>query len=1455
MKRDFPMRGTGERDVRCRVFMSSKRKLQPICIVIAFWLSAVIGLPAQTLTTVTTVGTFNGTNGANPIFTALIQGNDGNLYGTTRNGGINNNNAGTIFKIDRTTGVLTTLYTFCPQGGGCADGRYPFSGLVLANDGNFYGTTSGGGSTLTGTVFKFVLNAQGDGGTLTTLYSFCTPDCTHGYFPLAPLVQGRDGNLYGTTALGGLHGDFGTVFKLTPNGSGWTFTSIYSFTGIAGIDGSFPVAALVQGMDGNFYGTTELGGDDGKGTLFKISSAGSLNNLYNFTGSADGAQPLGALVQDPVDESFYGTNPYGGSNCVGDGGCGTVFQFIPNHQGTGGTLNPLHEFCSQGGNNCADGANPNAGLVLASDGNFYGTTDAGGAFGPYGTIFQITPAGALSNVYGFCLQSGCQDGAAPDGALVQSRIDGNLYGVNATGGSNGDGTVFRLSATLGSYTLTVSPTGSGNVASTDGHINCPDRNMCSFLYPIGTQVMLAATPTQGSESTFGGWSGGGCTGMDPCTVTMTQNLSVAAPFIQPTPILTVAIAGSGTVSSRPTGINCPGVCGYSFPLNTVVTLTATPNPQGWTFMGQGAGWGGACSGHGSCTVTMAEAQTVTATFVQIQGSMLSVSTSGSGLVTSTDGVINCPGTCSNTYPVNTHVTLNATGTQGATFTGWSGACSGISPCNLIMAQNLAVTATFSVTPQAMLIHSFGMGDGMSPSASLMPDTAGNFYGTTFGGGLSMKGRSFMLSPNGSGGYRETELYDFTGNGDGQNPAGSLIRDSAGNLYGTTSAGGVYGGGTVFELKPNALGIYTEMVLYNFGSYGGDGLNPMGNLIFDSGGNLYGTTALGGSSSKGTVFKLSPNGSGFSESVLFRFGNCSDGVNPYAGLVLDDSGNLYGTTYGGGTFGYGTVFELSPNGGGCSAETVLYSFANTDGANPYAGLIFDGSGNLYGTTVSGGTNNNGGTVFELSPPSGGGNWTETGLYSFGSGSDGVHPYAGLVFDNSGDLYGTTLNGGMYHNGGTVFELAPNAAAPNRCCREVMRYSFGMGNGNYGQNPMGGVAIDGSGNMLGTTSFGGLNGSGTVFAMIPASQFVATTPCRVVDTRQTGGPIQGGTSRDFSIPQLGGCGIPSTAIAYSLNVTVAPHEPLGYLTIWPTGQPQPLVSTLNAPDGRTKANAAIVPAGNSLGAVSVYVTDTTDVILDIDGYFTAPGSQTLQFYPLPPCRLVDTRNPDGPLGGPRLPAQQERDFPLLASSCIPAGVNPAAYSLNFTAVPNPSHQHLGYLTVWPTGQVQPTVSTLNNPTGTVVANAAIVPAGQNGKVAVWAYDTTDLLIDVNGYFAPPGQGGYSFYVATPCRAYDSRNNNGQPFSGERIVNIVNGPCAPPSNATGYVFNATVVPNHRLGYLTLWPDGEEQPPVSTLNAYDGFVTSNMAIVPNVNGSIDAYAGDGSTQLILDISGYFAP
>ena len=379
---------------------------------------------------------------------------------------------------------------------------------------------------------------------------------------------------------------------------------------------------------------------------------------------------------------------------------------------------------------------------------------------------------------------------------------------------------------------------------------------------------------------------------------------------------------------------------------------------------------------------------------------------------------------------------------------------------------------------------------------------------------------------------------------------------------------------------------------------------------------------------------------------------------------------------------------------------------------------------------------------------------------------------------------------------------------------------------------------------------------------ALQFVPATPCRVVDTRnpngEFGGPaIGGGNFRDFIVPDNLSCGIPATAAAYSLNVAVVPHGGLGYLTMWPTGEDQPVVSTLNSLDGRVKADAAIVPAGAS-GQISVYVTDTTNVILDIDGYFAPVSGSTLAFYPLAPCRVADTRKSNFPqgLGPPQLSAKTPRDFPVLTSPCIPSGVNPAAYSFNFTVVPG-GHP-VGYLSVWPTGQSQPVVSTLNDRTGTIVANAAIVPAGTGGDISVYSTDDTQLLIDIDGYFAPAGQGGLSLYGVQPCRVIDTRRvGSGQPFSGTLSppVDVVDTGCAASSLAQAYVFNATVVPVGALGYLTLWPDGSGQPVVSTLNAFDGAITNNMAIVPAGNqGEIDAYA-NGLTQLILDISSYFAP
>jgi uncharacterized repeat protein (TIGR01451 family) len=393
-----------------------------------------------------------------------------------------------------------------------------------------------------------------------------------------------------------------------------------------------------------------------------------------------------------------------------------------------------------------------------------------------------------------------------------------------------------------------------------------------------------------------------------------------------------------------------------------------------------------------------------------------------------------------------------------------------------------------------------------------------------------------------------------------------------------------------------------------------------------------------------------------------------------------------------------------------------------------------------------------------------------------------------------------------------------------------------------------------NQVSASGGGSVSATATDSTTIVGLRFVPITPCRVADTRNANGPfggpsITGGTSRSLNISANTACGVPATAQAYSLNVAVVPHGALGYLTAWPTGQTQPVAATVSSVDGRVRSNAAIVPAGTG-GSINMFASNTTDMVLDINGYFVN-DSTALAFYPVAPCRVVDTRSANGALGGPFLTGGASRTFPIPTSSCnLPTSAQ--AYSLNLAAVPKGP---LGYLTAWPTGQSQPGTANLSSTTGTVTASAAIVPAGTNGSIDVYASNSTDLVIDVNGYFAPAGTGGLSLYTLPPCRVLDTRNSNGgQPFSGELDENVQASSCGVPAGAQAYVLNATVVPTVPLGYLTLWSQGTAQPSVATLSAVDATVTSNLAIVPTSNGSIGTYASN-PTQLILDIFGYFAP
>ncbi len=388
--------------------------------------------------------------------------------------------------------------------------------------------------------------------------------------------------------------------------------------------------------------------------------------------------------------------------------------------------------------------------------------------------------------------------------------------------------------------------------------------------------------------------------------------------------------------------------------------------------------------------------------------------------------------------------------------------------------------------------------------------------------------------------------------------------------------------------------------------------------------------------------------------------------------------------------------------------------------------------------------------------------------------------------------------------------------------------------------------------------------------PALAFFAVPPCRVVDTRSFGGLtgafgpplVSSGTERDFPLPS-GSCNLPPSAQAYSLNVSVVPHQSLGFLTVWPTGSPFPTVSTLNSLNGQMVANAAIVPAGTS-GSISVYASDNTDVFIDVNGYFAPPSSQGLEFYPVTPCRVADTRSyggKSGPFGPPTMTAGEVRDFPVTSSSCnVPNSAQ--AYALNMTVSPVTT---LSYLTTWAAGESFPLVSTLNDPNGGLVANAAIVPAGTNGDIDVFVTDGTDVIIDINGYFAPPGNAGaLNLYPLTPCRVADTRSYGG--FTGTlgpptmsggsaRDFPMLSSACGIPNGAQAYSLNMTVWPSAPVGFLTVWPAGQAFPTVSTLNAPSGQPVANAAIVPaGSSGDIDIYVSN-TTDLFFDINGYFAP
>jgi uncharacterized repeat protein (TIGR03803 family) len=396
---------------------------------------------------------------------------------------------------------------------------------------------------------------------------------------------------------------------------------------------------------------------------------------------------------------------------------------------------------------------------------------------------------------------------------------------------------------------------------------------------------------------------------------------------------------------------------------------------------------------------------------------------------------------------------------------------------IVIVLTLVLAPAAGAAGKYKVLYAFHGSDGDYPEASLIFDPAGNLYGTTLFGGANNVGTIFKLTRNADGSWTESVLHSFAGS-DSPSYAG-LIFDASGNLYGTTPSGGANMLGTFFKLKPNADGSWTESVLHSF-SGGSDGYLPEAGLIFDAAGNLYGTTSMGGPHRQcdgygcGTVFKLKPNADGsWTKSVLHSF-NISDGAAPYFGsLIFDAAGNLYGATNGGGTYGRGTVFKLTPNADGSWTESVLHSFKSSDGYSPIAGLIFDATGNIYGTTRGGGFHNLG-TVFKMTPNADG-SWTESVLHRFG-GTSASHPDTGLIFDGAGNLYGTAANGGSAE-GGAAFKLSPNQ---DGSWAYSLIHAF---HGKPALGADGGLILDSAGTLYGTAAGCSRGCKGVVYQITP------------------------------------------------------------------------------------------------------------------------------------------------------------------------------------------------------------------------------------------------------------------------------------------------------------------------------------------------------------------------------------
>jgi uncharacterized repeat protein (TIGR03803 family) len=1028
----------------------------------------------------TNLHSFRYSDGAYPI-ARLVQGNDSNFYGTTEMGGANG--FGTVFRITP-SGSLVTLHSFSYN-----DGAYLVGGLVLGSDNNFYGTTYYGGPGDSGTVFRI-----SSSGSFASLHSFSGLD---GAYPFANLIQGSDGNFYGTTSAGGTFSD-GAVFRISPGGS---LTDLWSFTGCS--DGATPYAGLVQGSDGNFYGTTYGSGSGSSpyGTVFRLDPSGYFTNLWSFTGGVDGAYSYATLVQGN-DRAFYGTAQVGGAN-----GYGTVFRIDAGLCGYALTPNSA-DFSPAGGSgsltvtatgtNCVWTAMSNSGFITITSGS--GGTGSG-------TVSYTVTADTNTNSFG---RTGTMTIAGQTFTVTQASLgcsftlDSTNASFNAAGGSghltvsvNGSNCAWTATSNSGFISIT-----SGSSSGGNGTLNYAVAANTNSFPLIGTMTIAGQTftVTQGgfgcsavlavsSSPAGGGTTSGGSTVGCGSNVTVCATPNACYSFVNWTmngnavstsPCFTFAAASNETLVANFAPIFSYTVSTRSSPLaggstsggGTVacgsnVTVCTSPSPcynfVNWTDQNSNAVSTSACytfvpnSNSNLVANFIPSTYTITTTSSPADGG----STSGGGTVCGSVTVCASPSPCYNfvnwTYRNNNVVSTSAC----YSFTAAS---------NETLVANFAPFSYGGSTSGSLTnLHSFtGGSDGANSGAGLVQGSDGNFYGTTgSGSGASAYGTLFRIGTNGA----LMTLWSFTNGVDGASPGAGLVQGSDGSFYGTTygSGSGASAYGTVFRISPSG----SLTTLWSF-TNGLDGANSYATLIQGSDGNFYGTTTGSGSgpSGNGTVFRITPNGS---LTNLHSFTGGSDGANPYAMLVQGTDGNFYGTTYSGGTNDCqcGTVFRISPSG----SLTTLWSFTNgLDGANSYGRLAQGGDGNFYGTTSGGGPTGYG-TVFRISPT---GNLTN--LWAFTGCFDGASPYAGLVQGSDGNFYGTTSGGGP-SGYGTAFRISPDGGL-------TALHSFG---GSDGANPYAALVQGSDGSFYGTTYAGG-NGYGTVFQLLvplnpPANQISA------------------------------------------------------------------------------------------------------------------------------------------------------------------------------------------------------------------------------------------------------------------------------------------------------------------------------------------------------------------------------